>query len=368
METTVLKTDLMTALKNAYLIVGKNKKEPIINHVKLEAVGEKLVISATDYGQIFIESIIADNQQPGKTIAPAKKFMDIVKMIDGDEINISVTPQNWMYLKSGKTKVRIPAMDAEHFPSCEIKRGSIMFGLEPEQLKDVFDKTYTSIGDNESRKNLMGLNIKNAGRDIIFTGADSFRITRFKIEGIKKGTKKKDFDLIFPKKGLNNVTKLFKKTDTKFYSNDYFIQVEGDSMQYQSRLIEADFPNLDRLMEPLPKMATADAEPLVNSMKMLKFVVEQDRHAVLKMSLNGSMVLESQKLEFGEASTEIDCEYESTDFVCGLNIMFFNEMLAPFNKQAKICINVKDVEAPILFSSPTIENYKSVLMPVRIQW
>jgi len=364
MRATVDRKEFLTALRKAGLVSPKTGKDPIINHVKLEVTEGKLTVSATDYEQTLIQSITAESTIAGDCLVVTDKIRSIIYKAQGDTVQIECTPQMWIYLEFGSFKIKIPGMNAEAFPICEVKPKKKMFTMEPGDLKDVYDKVHSAIGENESRKNLMGVNIKNDGcSHVRWMGADSFRIA----ELVKETETSGDFDLIFHKKHMANAEQIFKKCSIELYDAGDFLQIISENISYQSRLIEAEYPQLSRLLQKGEKEVTTELSDLNYSLGMLGIVTENERNAVLKMTVWETLKLESQKLEFGEGQTEIDCEAKG-EITCGLNINFFGQMMKAFGSKGKVTIWFNNHEEQILLESPDIEGFKAVIMPVRIKW
>lgn len=365
MEIKILKNDLLRALKNACLIAPKKATDPIIQTVKLSIHEDKLTVSATDYDQIFNESMKVDIIVPGSCLVNAHKLFAIVKKIKSNEIHFTLTIAGWLIIQAGKLKTKIPAFDAELFPSCQLEDSKPIFSITSKIFKDIFNKTFIFIGSNEARRNLMGLNIKSDNSKVRFMGADARRIAEYVLD-CKPDT---EFNMIFPKNELSKASKIFTHGDLDFYASEDRVQIKSDTMEYQSRLIESEYPNLERLLTLNPNQCQIESESILDAIEMMEIVTNKEPDAVAKMGINSTLSFETQKLEFGGGQTEIDCEFTGSDFITGINVKSFSEIVKVFKNISSMNINILDpTESPIQFTSDKIKNYKAVLMPVRITW
>ncbi len=129
---------------------------------------------------------------------------------------------------------------------------------------------------------------------------------------------------------------------------------------------------MDRLVNtPSQHVIILSKSELYNSVKILNTITEGDQKSVMKLTFqNGRVTLESQKLEFGEGNDVIFCDYSGEEMSIGLNIRFFLEAIQAFeatdNENIMLCITKP--EAPFIIQSEEWDNYKTVVMPVRIQW
>jgi len=368
MKVEVRRLDLVDALKNCVLIAPKSCTDPILHNVKIVTENDRLSIGVTDYEQYYSESIVADVTEPGEILVNASKLYAIVRKMRTDTISIEVTPQNWFYITSGKLKTRIPGANPELLSMIDFKKPPFVFSLEPKELKDLFDKTFPFIGQNESRRNLMGLHMETRDGYHVFTGADAFRIAELK----KIGQNEYKCNAILPGPSFANVAKIFSRDISYWHTDGVNIKINSENQVYQSRAIEAEFPNLQRLLNPKECEATAKTKDLIDAFDMMKVITESDANTVAKITLNSALSLESQKLEFGEGKTEIDCDYEGPEFAAGINIKFFSGIVSVFKKAEEIKIGVaagsKSDEVPIMMISEAYDNYKTIIMPVKIKW
>ncbi len=367
MKTMILKNDFLKAMKSACLIAGKNNGSDIVTqNVLLSVEDGQLQVTANNFDEVFKETMIADTSESGGCCVNAKKLFAILNKAKGDEVHLDTSKRlGYINMEIGKLETRIPLIESGVFPESSFKETKNLFFLEPKEFKDIHDKTVSFIGENESRKNLMGLHIKNLHGKISFTGADAYRIADYQIDWVSDW----DFDLIFPKTSLKNVAKIFTHDRLNFYTDNNYIQIKNDHMEYQSRLIEAEYPNLDKLLQEQSYHGEVESGSLIDALEMMEIMVEKESKAVLKMSLTyDKMMLESQKLEFGDSAVEIDWKFEESEKVVGMNIRFFTEVSKIFKKEDVIKLNMTKEETPMILSSTGIPGYKAVLMPVRIQW
>lgn len=375
MEIHINKYTLLEALQLVVNLSPKATSEPIINNVLIETLdnSSEIQLKATNYENEFLGRFEANVVSPGKICVNTSKLYNLVREFRGTEISLTATPQNWVFLSCNNSKVKLPGVDPEHFPVIEFKELRNSFQLPGKLFGTAIDRTYFAIGDNESRKNLMGLNLAIKSPTLInWTGADSFRISQFKTE--LDVPIESDGNIIIPKKSLQEIKRIIdfgeEVIDISFDDNTF--QISTRQVNFKTRLIEAEFPNLDGLLNNAGpfQLVVAKAE-LMNAVRILHTITEGEPNSVLKLTVQSERVLlESQKLEFGEGNDEIECEYSGEKMSIGLNIRFLMESLQSFDASddERLVINILDQEAPFMVQCEEWQNFKTILMPVRIKW
>jgi DNA polymerase III subunit beta len=375
MEININKYILLEALQLVVNLSPKATSEPIINNVLIETDenGSGIQLKATNYENEFLGKFEATVTSPGKICVNTSKLYNLVREFRGSEISLTSTPQNWVFLYCENSKVKLPGVDPEHFPVIEFKELKNRFQLPGKLFVTAIDRTYFAIGDNESRKNLMGLNLAIKSPTLInWTGADSFRISQFMTE--LESPIESDGNIIIPKKSLQEIKRIIdfgeEIIDLSFDENTF--QISTRQVNFKTRLIEAEFPNLDGLLSNVgPYQLAVPKEELMNAVRILHTITEGEPNSVLKLTAQPEKVLlESQKLEFGEGNDEIECDFSGEQMSIGLNIRFLMESLQSFESSDddRLIINISDQEAPFMVQCEGWKDFKTILMPVRIKW
>lgn len=377
MEIYIEKNILLEALQLIINISPKKTSEPIINNVLLETDdsggNQMLQVKATNYESSFQGRFPCEITKPGRICVSTNKLFNLVKEFWDNRIFINATPQNWVFLTSGNSKVKLPGVSPDHFPVIEFKELHKSVEIPGAFLKSAIDLTYVAIGENESRKSLMGLNLEIVNQDMIhWTGADAYRICQF--QSSLTVPVEESGNIIIPKKSLVEIKRIIDFSDDTLSVSfdDNTFQIITDSVKFKTSLIEAEYPNLNSLINtPILNPLQVSKLEIINAVRILNTVTDSDSNSIMKISIQtGKMILESQKMEFGEGNDEISCDYTGEDMSIGLNIRFFLDALQIFEASGDetIQMGISGPEAPITLYCDEWTNFKTILMPVRIQW
>src|SRR3989339_1490196 len=179
MKIRVEKQVLQEALSLIQAIANKATSEAYIASVLIKTKQGGILLRATNYEVTFEGGFPAEVLEEGEICLNSTKLFNLVRNFQGLEIEFNSTPQNWVFLTSGNSQVKLPGIDPEMYPPIEFKELECHFKFDSSLLKTAIERTYFAIGENESRKNLMGLNLEIIGSQRLrWMGADAFRISQ----------------------------------------------------------------------------------------------------------------------------------------------------------------------------------------------
>jgi len=271
-----------------------------------------------------------------------------------------VKPRLWVFSKSDngdvvaygpKRKRIVIHAEAPDPHLAEVTEGK---KIELPCLEEAIKSVSHCIGENESRKNLMGLHVKKG----FYQGADAFRIARYpaQIED--------DLNLIIPKKYL----KAIPTTPGTVYSYDenYFTAVDGD-FKLSIRLIDADYPDLDSLLKPQPLIFEVNRLELLDIFKAAFELHGKNQDNVVKITgLDFSIQVKTQNIKSCRTQTwEARGEVHKFEPLA-VNVKFFIDALKAM-KSESVMVGQSKQYAPINLNGLD-DKFSQVVMPVKIKW
>lgn len=369
MEITTNTKELQKALKNINLVAGKDKQTPLSDLVLFELQDQSLKLSCFccksknhDTLHQYTEKIQCDSHIVSfSALINAKKIEKIVKKFDEKTLKFSVDAKI-LTIRGNGIAAKIPVSNdaIDKYKSCFTTHdNNHIFSLKSGELQDIEKNMSFAIGENDSRKNLMGLNFKKTLYEkLVLTGGDSFRICRREIEIDSQS----EFTFTLPKDYLKIASKTMEE-DVNFSLSDNMLRMSDNKREYTVSLIEAEYPNLERLLNIQGQEFTFENKNMIRCLDMALEHYEKDLKGVVKLSFinNGIMNIITEKRESGDCSFVIDCEHANQEPV-GVNC---NLLLEAMKIIDPVCCFSAGPNKPLYMVN---EKYTSLLMPVRIQW
>ncbi len=373
MKVRIKKSILLEALQLVVSISPKATTQQVTNNVLIEASDSKVTFKATNFELTFLGEFEANVEEAGSICIHTSKLYNLARNFQSEEVSFESNQQNWVFITSGNTEVKLPGMDPEAFPPIEFSNLAQSFSIAAQEFKTNIDRIFFAIGENESRRNLMGFNLEVINpREISCKGADAFRISYNKI------TFEEDIaavgSIIIPKKSLSEVKKIIDKVSEpiQIFFDENTFQLETGTVKFKTRLIEADYPNLSTILDTVgPNQIDLPKGELLRAVRILNTLTDDDPNAVVKLTLKPDhVVIESQKLEMGEGMDVIYTNYEGEELSIGLNIQFLLDGIQAFDScpDEMVTFHISGAIQPLFLVSKSWPEYKTVLMPVKIKW
>src|SRR5579863_4203124 len=117
MDFSVKKYDLLGALNLTQGVVERKTTIPILSHLLCEAKGNSVTLTATDLELSIRTSCEAKIKKEGAGTIPAKKLLEIVRLLPDGEIRFKLLENHWVHLTSDKRNYKLVGMAKENFPA-----------------------------------------------------------------------------------------------------------------------------------------------------------------------------------------------------------------------------------------------------------
>ncbi len=130
MEFSVKKFDLLAELNLTQGVVERKTTIPILSHILCEASGNSISITATDLELSVRTSCEAKVKKEGAGTIPAKKLLELVRLLPEGEIRFKLLENHWVQITSDRAhlqnggngqgqfsgRARVPARPGRRFP------------------------------------------------------------------------------------------------------------------------------------------------------------------------------------------------------------------------------------------------------------
>ncbi len=366
----------LAALQLVQGIVEKKAINPVLTSVVLETASEdSLLIRATNLEESAIIQIWAEIEEPLRLAVSAKRLADFVKELPDLPLSIQTTEAGTLQISVEKIKADLPVLDVEEFPD---------FPSPPERTillnRDVFldslDKVYFSIATDAVSMPLMGMLFKKEGDLLSFVSTDGHRMSL--VERRVEGLEAEDFEMIIPKKGVQEIRKVLEKkaevdaVEVGFSENHFYMK--AGNVQIFSRVLEGRYPNYRRVLpEDFDKEFVISSQEFMRAAKRVSLFSEDKVKGIrIEFKPDESCIVvssySSSETGFtGVASQEIEVtECRGTDFVFGLSAKYLMEALNAFDAEF-VRVSTGEAMWPVKITSDEVPDYQHVIMPLKLE-
>lgn len=368
MKFTIEKAEFLKALQRMQGIVEKRNTMPILSNVLVEASGSTINITATDL-EVFIKDIATANvSEEGSTTVNARKLFEIVKEMPQESINVVAGKDDKITIKSGKARFSImglPTKDYPAFPSYDEAGFEVLDGI---LFKEMIDKTSFAVSTDETRYNINGFKLEMEKAKIRIITTDGHRlafIERGIEKGISDGTK---IDALLPRKGMMEFKRLLDENqgNYKLSISQKNAVLKSENTIINIRLLEGEFPDYRKVIpKDNDRIVILNKSELMASLRRVS-ILSPDKIKGVKMSFgNKKLVISSSSPDIGEATEEIEANYDGEDIDVAFNARYFIDALEVMEEESA-AMRLKDSLSPGILQPQGREDYTYIVMPMRL--
>ncbi|PIP72639.1 MAG: DNA polymerase III subunit beta [Nitrospinae bacterium CG22_combo_CG10-13_8_21_14_all_47_10] len=368
MEVRISRDVLLNGVHKVQGIVEPKGAMPILSHLHLSADKDNICIRATDLEIGTLGRYTANVSAPGAVTLNARKLFDIVRELPDEEIHLKKEENNWITLKCGKSKFRLPGLPPEDFPPLPGYSVKPLLEFDSKILKEMIRKTFFSVSPDETRQALNGLLLEVEGDRASLVGTDGHRLALISRPVKSNASKEEVLSFLLPKKALSELLKLMEDEDGTFgfSSQDNHLAFICGKQVIVSRKIDGKFPNYRQVIPSDNNLkAKADRDGLTHALKRVALLADEKSKMVRFEILKGSLSLISDNTDLGAANEEMAIEYEGEEVSIGLNAKYVLDILNAIEGDS-VTLNLKDQNHSCLFTVTDDDQYKSIVMPMRL--
>ena len=272
--------------------------------------------------------------EEGSYIINAQKFNQTLRVMDGEEITLTVDNKLGVLFECGKSSHRTGALKAEEFPEIPDLVSEKGFIVSQAQLKAMLAKVSYAMGVNEPRPVLNGCFIKTAEDEINVVACDGFKLAVCtaeaelkKLENSERGV---DFSFIVPVKSVNELTKLLSDDDedvVTVYMSHRNMVVAFDDLTFFTRLIVGEFVNYNSIIIKNHKIEVkASKQQLLAALEKASLITEEriagSVRSHVKVEVTEDILKVSAVSSAGSIYDEFNVEHTGDDITIAFNNRF----------------------------------------------
>jgi len=371
MKLKIKKEEILKGLQRIQGVVEKKNTMPILSNMLLIADDRGVEIIATDLEIGLRGRYAAEVDKPGAVTVSAKKMYEIVRELPADDIQINVEENNWVRLQTGRSQFKLVGLPRDEYPALPDVAEEGMIVIEGEMLRDMIKKTLYAVGENDARYVLNGLFVHmsqtKSGLNIRMVGTDGHRLSM--IDRVVDA-KHKEESIIIPKKAMVELRRLLEEDAPKAelrlgFSKNHAL-FKRDGLVMVSKLIDGNYPNhLQVVPAKSTKKVSVSKDVFMHAVKRVSILSKEKTNAVKLQLEPGRLVLSTNNPEVGEANEELAVDYKGEAIAIGFNSRYLMDVLTAMDRET-ISLELSDALSPCLITEEGDENYKCVVMPMRV--
>lgn len=366
MKLVVERAKLLEAVSKLQSVVGSKTSMPVLEGILISAEQGKITLIAYNLEMGMKKEIYAKCEEAGDVVIAAKLLADILRKMNGVQVEISADQKLNCNIKCGEATFDIMGMASTDFPEIPSVSADNSFKVDGKLFASMKRGTAFAAAQSEGAKPILtGINISVNDGFIQFVAIDGYRlaIKKEKAENIN------NLEFNVTGKALNEAVKLIDEEceDIEINVGNRLIGFNISGYTFISRLLDGDFVNYKKTI-PLEhkQRVVVNTRDLINTIERVSLLISESFTTPIRCYFNELNVVFTCATSMGRATEIFDIKLEGENFEIGLNSHYLLDALKA----------IEDEQIQILFNGPNAgvlllpledENFKYMIMPMRLK-
>lgn len=367
MEITLLQENLESSLNYIQKAVPSKAQLPILSSILITAENGICQVGATDLYFGVRATVQAQITKEGTVAVPGREFREIVGSLPAGEIILQYD-SGTLTIKTAHTKSTLQCQESKEYPPFPQVSGEIT--TFPRQIFDTVAQVILySASNDQARPLLTGVLFDLKETTIRTVTTDGFRLS---IADFTTAVQQAPLQFILPVRAVSEVcriaTQLGTETITCTVSQELKqVYVALDTIEIYSRILEGDYPPYERIIPSIfTTEVTIASEELLEQVKRAT-IFSRDTSSIVQLVITGETIsVQASSSTLGSYSGEIVSAKITGE---GGSIAFKSKYILDFlqaAKQTDIWFGMSDSLKPALFQAKSLNGYRYIVMPFRV--
>ena len=351
-------------------IVERRHTLPILANLLLKKVGEKVSFISTDIEiQITTTANFGVGLEDATTTVAARKLLDILRALPEGPVSLNLK-DNRLVVQSGKSRFSLQTLSSTEFPVMQ-SVGEVMatWKMTQKSFRQLISQVHFAMAQQDIRYYLNGMLLVVEGKEVVAVATDGHRLAYSRIELLEPPTGSgQRQEIIIPRKTILECQHLLEESDESLEVSLTSNQVKfsfGD-IELISKLVEGKFPDFQRVIPKGHKNSLIVSREVLQAALQRAAILTTDKFKGVRFTLSPNRItVQSTNAEQEEAQEEIETDYAGDNVEIGFNVSYLLDVLSNL-KIENIQISLGDANSSAVITLPNLENFKYVVMPMRI--
>ena len=361
--------NLLKPLQVVSGIVERRHTLPILANLLFKKIGDRVSFVSTDIEiQITTSAHFGVGEDEVTTTVAARKLLDILRALPDGPVILSLKDSK-MVIQSGKSRFSLQTLSATEFPVMQsVGELAASWKMPQKSFKQLISQVHFAMAQQDIRYYLNGMLLVVEGNEVVAVATDGHRLAYSRVELTETINGGGRHEIIIPRKTILECQHLLADTDDVLELSLTANQIKfnfGD-IELISKLVEGKFPDFQRVIPKGHKNALVVGRETLQAALQRAAILTTDKFKGVRFSLSPNRItIQSTNAEQEEAQEDIETEYSGDSVEIGFNVSYLLDVLANV-KVENIQISLGDANSSAIVTLPGSEDFKYVVMPMRI--
>lgn len=317
--------------------------------------------------------------EEGSFIINAQKFNQTLRVMDGDEVTLTVDDKLVACIFSGRSSHKMSALSGSDFPNIPELESDRSFIVGQAVFKKMMNQVSFAMGVNDQRNVLNGTFCKISDDSVMMVACDSFKLAKcYKAaELVNKntnGNEHLDYKFIIPVKTMNELNRLISDDEEAlmqiYVTRKHIVFLIGELIFF-SRLVDGEYIDYNRIIVTSHRISVGiDKRELVSALERAALVTEEriagSVRSHVKLELVGDVLKISAVSSAGSTYEELSVEHTGDDILIAFNNRYLIDSVRACSSD-KIVLSMSSPLTSMNIEPESKEEEIFMLLPVRMK-
>ncbi|AZN38873.1 DNA polymerase III subunit beta [Paenibacillus albus] len=377
MKLTIRKDQLNDAIQQVSKASSSRPAIPILGGIKIDVNHQGVTLTASDTDisiQSFIpvengEFVIAKVEKPGSVVLPAKFFVEIVKKLPSDEIEIEVKEQHQTMIRSGSTDIQMVGLDPEEFPILPTVEQSEIISVPGDLLKSMIRQTVFAASTSEQTPILTGALWNLADGQLKFVATDRHRLAS-RTATVETPEAYRFSNVVISGKTLNELSKIVPDdhTHVDIVVADNQVLFKVGNVLFYSRILDGTYPDTSKIIpQQFKTELVLHTKKLTDAIDRAYLMSREEKTNIVRLVTqeDGSIEISSSSTELGRVTELLEVnEMKGEQLRIAFNSKYMLDALKVIDSE-HLFIGFTGAMSPIIIKPTDHQHSLYLILPYR---
>ncbi len=360
------KASLLKPLQTIGGIIERRQPLPILSNVLIQKTGANFRFVSTDL-EIQITTSMATEQSPSNesiTVA-AKKLQEILRVLpDDSKVSLEVQDSK-LQIKAGKSKFNLQTLPAEDFPQVPDQlKDAEKIPVQQKQFRALLGAVQYAMAQQDIRYYLNGVLLVIDGKFLRAVATDGHRLAFCSMQLDNSYAKR---EIILPRKTIAELFKLLSDSEDPITLEigEAQVRMAFSDVTISSKVIDGKFPDYGKVIPTYSNHMLLERLPILQALQRVSILSNEKFRGVRLVLTEKNLRIISSNSEQEEAQEDMETDYHGPGLDVGFNVNYLLDGLNNMSSQ-NVVFSFGDPNSSVLLTVPDNENFKYVVMPMRI--
>jgi len=357
---------LLTPLQQIVNVIEKRQTMPVLANVLFKLDRNQLTLTGTDLEVQIVAKVALDNEVEGSITIPARKLLDICRLLpSAADIKFELV-ENKLKINSGRSRFSVSTLSADEYPNFEMSKMDCQFTLQAGQLKKALDKTTFCMANQDIRYYLNGIMLNIFNQQLKLVASDGHRLSIY--EDTLEQETNMEMRIIIPRKGVLELLRLLDDEEleiqVEFSRNN--IRVVIDNLIFSAKLVDSKYPDFSKVFEQSFNSPIHVEKQLLKEALTRVAILSNEKFRGVEFVIEGNnLQISTNNPEHEEADEEIAIEYQGEPLSIAFNSQYILDAVSNLDSELAV-LTIAENASCCFIEEPSEQNYKFIVMPMRL--